>query len=71
MSTVSFRSNDANSGNNQTYNEIIKEAKGSEDMQGDGKVETMSANLVGNDHKFVDPVLPPRNAVHGTFTFLS
>ncbi|KAF7809189.1 putative AMP deaminase [Senna tora] len=64
MSAVPFRCDNASSGNNQMSNEIVKEVKASAVMQGDGKTESASANLVGDDLMFCNTVLPPRNAVH-------
>lgn len=71
MSAVPIGGDDAKCENSQIYTEILKEAEAKADMQGDGKTVSTSANLVENDVTLVNTVLPPRNAVHGTFTFLS
>lgn len=46
------------------------EAKASVDLHGDGKVDTPSVHMVGNDPNFDNTVLALRATLHGIFKFL-
>ena len=54
----------------ETCRTTVSEAKPSLDLHGDGKVDTPSVHMVGNDPNFANTVLPPRTTRHGIFNFL-
>ena len=49
---------------------MATEAKASVDLRGDGKVDTPSVHMVGNDPNFENTVLALRATLHGIFKFL-
>ena len=49
---------------------MATEAKASVDLHGDGKVDTPSVHMVGNDPNFENNVLARRATLHGIFKFL-